>query len=273
MRPLRERIEAATSDDSDAAASVRELLIGLECGEIRAAVRDGDAWRAEPWVKRGILLAFGVGRLEDFASHGPLEFRDKHNLAPRRIGDLPPSARVVPGGSAVRAGAHVGDGAVLMPPCYVNVGAFVGAGSLVDSHALVGSCAQVGERVHLSAAAQLGGVLEPAGSLPVIVEDDALIGGGAGIYEGVLVRERAVIGAGVVLTRSTPIYDLVHGRSYGAGADGVLEVPPGAVVVPGSRPASGTFAEQHGLQIASPLIVKYRDSNTDARVALEEALR
>jgi 2,3,4,5-tetrahydropyridine-2-carboxylate N-succinyltransferase len=251
-------------------AAVAELLSELESGRIRAATRVGERWQAHDWVKLGILLAFRAGELVEYANAGPLHFADKDTLPPRRPGK---GVRIVPGGSAVRAGSFVGDGVVVMPPAYVNVGAFVGAGTMIDSHALVGSCAQVGARVHLSAAAQVGGVLEPVGDLPVIIEDEVLVGGNCGLYEGVLVRTRAVIAAGVVLTRSTPVHDCVNGTILRANAHGVLEVPEGAVVVMGSRPASGEFARENGLQIATPLIVKYRDASTDARTALEGALR
>ena len=258
----------------DVRATVAELFAELEAGRVRAASpSEGGAWTVDAWVKTGILLAFRAGVVTEYAPAGPLTFTDKDTLAPRAARSLGEGVRLVPGGSSVRAGAHLGRGVTLMPPCYVNVGAFVGEGSMVDSHALVGSCAQIGARVHLSAAAQVGGVLEPVGSLPVIIEDDVLVGGGAGLYEGVLVRTRAVIAAGVVLTRSTPVYDLVRARVLRADERGVLEVPAGAVVVPGSRPASGDFAREHGVQVAAAVIVKYRDAATDARAALEAALR
>ena len=251
-------------------AVVARLIESLEDGSVRAAECRGGEWHANEWVKRGILLAFRWGDVEPFQSAGPLHFNDKDTLPTR----VPASGvRVVPGGSAIRAGAHMAPGVVVMPPAYVNVGAYVGRDSMIDSHALVGSCAQVGERVHLSAAAQVGGVLEPVGELPVILENDVLVGGNCGLYEGVLVRERAVIGAGVILTRSTPVYDCVNEIVYRAGTNGVLKIPAGAVVVSGTRPAAGKFAAENGLQIATPLIVKYRDAKTDARVALEGALR
>lgn len=263
----------SNEESEEVRESVRELLRLLERGEVRAASPGADGWRVHRWVKEGILLAFRAGRTVPFPGAGPLSFADKDTLPPRRAEDLPPGVRIVPGGSSVRAGAYVAPGVTLMPPCYVNVGAYVGEGSMVDSHALIGSCAQVGSRVHVSAAAQIGGVLEPIGQLPVIVEDEALIGGNTGVYEGVLVRRRAVLATGVILTRSTPIYDLVRGTVHKAGPDGVLEVPEGATLVMGSRPARGEFARQAGLQISTPLIVKYRDASTDARTALEQALR
>jgi 2,3,4,5-tetrahydropyridine-2-carboxylate N-succinyltransferase len=249
---------------------VGELLEALESGAVRAAEPFEDGWRVNAWVKQGILLAFRCGSVEPTESAGPMAFADKDTMP---VQGVPEGVRVVPGGSAVRAGAHLAPGVVMMPPAYVNVGAFVGGGTMIDSHALVGSCAQVGERVHLSAAAQVGGVLEPVGELPVIIEDDVLVGGNCGLYEGVLVRRRAVIAAGVVLTRSTPVHDCVNGTVLRANAAGVLEIPEGAVLVMGTRPASGDFAREQGIQISTPLIVKYRDDKTDARTALEGALR
>ncbi len=258
------------------APSVAAFLDGLERGEIRAAWPDASApggWRVEAWVKEAILALFarspnveGVGN-----PTGRLPFRDRRALLPSQR--LPEGVRVVPGGSAIRRGAHLARGVVVMPPSYVNVGAFVGEGTMVDSHVLVGSCAQIGRRVHLSAATQIGGVLEPAGALPVIVEDEAFVGGGVGIYEGVVVGRAAVIGAGVVLTRSSRVYDLVREEILEAGADRPLMIPPGAVVVPGARPAVGAFARAHGLALATPVIVKRRDASTDARTALAEVLR
>lgn len=257
----------------EARETARELLRALESGETRAAEQEGAGWKVNAWVKQGILLAFRAGSLAPFADAGPLSFTDKDLLPPRTASSLPEGVRLVPGGSAVRAGAHLARGVVVMPPAYVNVGAFVGEGTMIDSHALIGSCAQVGARVHVSAAVQVGGVLEPVGALPVIVEDDALLGGGVGLYEGVRVGARAIIAAGVVLTRSTPVFDLVQGRELRADSEGVLAIPGGAVVVAGSRPARGDWARAQGLSISTPLIVKYRDAATDARTALEEALR
>jgi len=257
------------------AGQVRPLfdafLSALERGDVRAARRSADGrWEVDARVKQAILLGFRLGVLVDMDSHGSFSFVDKDTYPARRFA---PEARVrvVPGGSTVRRGAFVAPGVTIMPPAYINVGAFVDEGTLVDSHALIGSCAQVGKRVHVSAAAQVGGVLEPVGALPVIIEDDVLVGGNTGIYEGTIVRARAVIGAGVVLTASTRVADLVNGRFL--GGEGVLEIPEGAVVVPGSRPVKGSFAEQNGLAIATPLIVKVRDQKTDARSALESALR
>ena len=225
------------------------------------------------WVKEGILLAFrhgadGAGGLPPY-----FHFRDRETLPTWSPDGCGRSIRIVPGGTTVRRGAHLGDGVVVMPPAYVNVGAYVGPGTMVDSHALVGSCAQIGRGVHLSAAVQIGGVLEPVGALPVIVEDHVFAGGGVGIYEGTRVGARAVLAPGVILTRALPLYDLVRERVYRAEPGKPLLVPGGAVVVPGARSAGGAFAESHGLRLQAPVIVKYRDAGTDAALALEEALR
>ncbi len=252
------------------------LLDALESGQVRVAERMEDgAWSVNEWVKQEILEIF---RHSPVVAHGDGEARggwpfvDKEALPARR---LRPSSgvRLVPGGSAVRRGAHVAPGVVCMPPMYVNVGAFVGAGTMVDSHALIGSCAQVGERVHVSAAAQIGGVLEPVRARPVIVEDDVFVGGHTGLFEGVLVRRRAVIAAGVVLTGGTLVHDLVNGTVLRASAESPLEIPERAVVVPGTRPVDDDWARERGLQVACALILKYRDERTDAATALEDALR
>ena len=250
-----------------ARSEVLELLDALERGEVRAAVNVEGDWRAVPEVKEGILAAFRIGVLTERDG-----FVDKDVFPIRRF-TVADGVRVVPGGSAVRRGAYLAPGVVCMPPMYVNVGAYVGAGTMIDSHALVGSCAQIGARVHISAAAQIGGVLEPINAAPVVVEDDALIGGNCGVYEGTVVRARAVLGAGVILTRSTPVYDLVRETVYRADDDRSLEIPPGAVVVPGARAIPrGWGAEQH-LSLQTPVIVKYRDEKTSAAVALESWLR
>jgi 2,3,4,5-tetrahydropyridine-2-carboxylate N-succinyltransferase len=262
----------------DAEQIVDALLGALERGAVRAAERDGEGnWQAVTWVKRGILLGFRVGRIADMSlggHHGEprLSFFDKHTYPPQRL-DLSSGVRVVPGGSAVRRGAYLAPGVVCMPPMYVNVGAYVGSGTMVDSHALVGSCAQIGERVHLSAAAQIGGVLEPVNAAPVVIEDDVLVGGNCGVYEGTIVRAKAVLAAGVVLTRGTPVYDLVHERVYRATAENPLEIPAGAVVVPGARHVSGGWGAEQGLSLQTPIIVKYRDERTDLATALEGWLR
>ncbi len=261
----------------DAEQVVESLLAALERGDVRAAERGDDGvWRAVPWVKRGILLGFRAGRLVDMSVGGPsgatLPFFDKHTY-PVQSFAADRGVRLVPGGSSVRRGAHLASGVVCMPPMYVNVGAWIGAGTMVDSHALVGSCAQIGERVHLSAAAQIGGVLEPINASPVVVEDDVLVGGNCGVYEGTIVRERAVLAAGVVLTRGTPVYDLVHERIIRGGADEPLEIPAGAVVVPGARRVTSGWGAEQGIALQTPVIVKYRDERTDVATALESWLR
>ena len=258
---------------AEARERIERFLDALESGDIRAAVPDDSApggWRTEPSVKEGILAAFALGRDTDWGE-GDLPFRDRDLLRP--ITRLPDGVRVVPGGTAIRRGAHLARGVVVVPPAYVNVGAFVGEGSLVDSHALVGSCAQIGRRVHLSAAAQIGGVLEPVGAMPVVVEDDVFVGGGAGIYEGVIVKQGSVLAAGVILTGSSAVYDLASETLLRAEPGSSLVIPERSVVVMGSRPASGAFAASHGLGLATPLIVKRRDGRTDAKTALESALR
>jgi 2,3,4,5-tetrahydropyridine-2-carboxylate N-succinyltransferase len=251
----------------------------LNKGEIRAAEPDPASptgWRVNPWVKQGILLGFRMGVVVDMSVGGPtgarLPFLDKGTYPPRPL-DPGAGVRVVPGGSAIRDGAYLGRGVICMPPMYVNVGAWVDEGSLIDSHALVGSCAQVGKRVHLSAAAQLGGVLEPVGASPVIVEDDVLIGGNCGVYEGTVVKRRAVLGAGTILTRSTPVYDLVRETIHRATDELPLVIPEEAVVVPGSRAVSKGAGKDWGLSLYTPVIVKYRDASTDERVQLEDWLR
>ena len=262
----------------DAEHLVDALLGALERGVVRAAERDEQGvWNAVPWVKRGILLGFRVGRVVDMSiggHHGEPRFAffDKHTFPPQPI-TAENGVRVVPGGTAVRRGAYLAPGVVCMPPSYVNVGAYVGAGTMVDSHALVGSCAQIGERVHLSAAAQIGGVLEPINASPVVIEDDVLVGGNTGVYEGTVVRTRAVLAAGVVLTRGTPVYDLVHERVYRGDASTPLEIPAGAVVVPGARRVTSGWGAEQGLSLQTPVIVKYRDERTDLATALEGWLR
>ena len=263
---------------SDAEDMVEALLGALERGSVRAAERDADGtWRAVPWVKRGILLGFRAGRIVDMSiggHHGEPRFGffDKHTYPPQPM-TIANGVRVVPGGSSIRRGAYLAPGVVCMPPMYVNVGAWIGAGTMVDSHALVGSCAQIGERVHLSAAAQIGGVLEPVNAAPVVIEDDVLVGGNCGVYEGTIVRAKAVLAAGVVLTRGTPVYDLVHERVYRANAERPLEIPAGAVVVPGARQVNAGWGAEQGLSLQTPVIVKYRDEKTDLATALEGWLR
>jgi 2,3,4,5-tetrahydropyridine-2,6-dicarboxylate N-succinyltransferase len=269
-------LSADALHDSDvygrAKTSHKSFLSLLEQGHVRAATSTGpQQYSVNAVVKQAILMGFRLGRLVEMGD-ASLPFVDKDTYPVRGFA-LHDQVRVVPGGTSVRRGAHIARSVTIMPPAYVNVGAFVDEGTMIDSHALVGSCAQVGKRVHLSAAAQLGGVLEPVGALPVIIEDDVLIGGNCGVYEGTIVGTRAVLGAGVVLTRGTKLFDLVHRRIIESSGDTPLVVPPGAVVVMGSRPASGAFAQQHQLQTATPIIVKYRDDKTDAKTALESALR
>lgn len=284
LREIERSIDSLSATQSsaelahDARDIVRRLLDALESGHARAAELDpvSREWRAVPWVKRGILLGFRIGEIVDMSIESgeriTLSFFDKDTYPPRQLG-LADGVRVVPGGSSIRRGAYVAKGVVCMPPMYINVGARVGTGSMIDSHALVGSCAQVGERVHLSAAAQLGGVLEPVNASPVIVEDDVVVGGNCGIYEGTVVRRGAVIGAGVVLTRGTPVFDLVSEIVHRAGEGKPLEIPENAVVVPGARAVKGEWGQSEGISLQTPVIVKYRDEKTDAATALESWLR
>jgi 2,3,4,5-tetrahydropyridine-2-carboxylate N-succinyltransferase len=274
LRELVETLDSERSTPSRATidAFAEQFLSALERGHIRAASPKGDQWIVHPWVKRGIILLFRYGVLHPQPFGGEV-FYDKHTLPPRRLW-LSDRVRLVPGGSAIRRGAFVAPGVICMPPMYINIGAYVGEHTMVDSHALIGTCAQIGARVHISAATQIGGVLEPAQAQPVIIEDDAFIGGNVGIYEGVLVRSRAVIAAGVILTASVPVYDLVHERILRATSDLPLEIPAGAVVVPGTRQLrDSSFSRKHSLQAACALIVKYRDERTDAKTALEATLR
>jgi 2,3,4,5-tetrahydropyridine-2-carboxylate N-succinyltransferase len=249
----------------------RDALTG---GKIRAAEKDGERWVVNAWVKQGILLGFRLGQLREMNDGDVLSFVDKDTFPARHL-TLDDHIRVVPGGSSIREGAYVAPSVICMPPMFINVGAYVDEGSMIDSHALVGSCAQIGKRVHLSAAAQIGGVLEPINASPVIIEDDVLVGGNCGVYEGTLVRTRAVLGAGTILTRSTPLYDLVRGEIYRATAERPLEVPENAVVVPGSRAVKKGKAETHdwNLSLYTPVIVKYRDEKTEGGIELEEWLR
>ena len=265
---------AADKLPAEAEGVVTMLLDALEAGTVRAAVKGEDGvWRAVPWVKRGILIGFRVGKMVAMSPKGsPFQFFDKHTY-PTRALTVEDGIRVVPGGSTIRRGAYLAPGVVCMPPMYVNVGTWVGAGTMIDSHALVGSCAQVGARVHLSAAAQIGGVLEPVNASPVVIEDDVIVGGNCGVYEGTVVREKAVLAAGVVLTRGTPVFDLVNERVIRGSAEQPLEIPAGAVVVPGARAIKGGFAESQGLSVQTPVIVKYRDEKTDLATALEAWLR
>ncbi|HKR95609.1 MAG TPA: 2,3,4,5-tetrahydropyridine-2,6-dicarboxylate N-succinyltransferase [Candidatus Angelobacter sp.] len=270
-----ERLYAAGSLPAEAAGPARQVFHEfrqtLAQGEIRAAEKQDGQWRVNAWVKQGILLGFRLGELEETTS-GTLSFVDKDTFPARRF-STNERIRVVPGGSSVRQGAYIAPGVICMPPMYVNVGAYVDEGTLIDSHALVGSCAQVGKRVHLSAAAQIGGVLEPVNASPVIVEDDVLVGGNCGIYEGTQVRSGAVLGAGVILTRATPVYDIVREQVYRSTADAPLVIPENAVVVPGSRAISKGKAAEWGLALYTPVIVKYRDAKTQSSIELEDLLR
>ncbi len=249
-----------------------EFLNGLNTGKIRAAQPEGDEWKINVWVKRGILLLFKFGKLVDMSEGNKFRFYDKHTIPTKQI-SLRDKVRIVPGGSLIRIGTYTAPGVICMPPMFINIGAFVDEGSMIDSHALVGTCGQIGKRVHLSAASQIGGVLEPAGARPTIVEDDVMIGGNCGIYEGVLVGRGAVLGSGTVLNASTKVYDLVREEVLASVEGETLKIPAGAVVIPGSRKLKGEFAERFGLSAAAPIIVKYRDEKTDARTALEDALR
>jgi 2,3,4,5-tetrahydropyridine-2-carboxylate N-succinyltransferase len=249
----------------------QEFRHALTLGEVRAAEKHDGHWRVNAWVKQGILLGFRLGELEETSS-GVFTFVDKDTFPARRFA-VSDRVRVVPGGSAIRSGAYIAPGVICMPPMFVNVGAYVDEGTLIDSHALVGSCAQVGKRVHLSAAAQIGGVLEPVNASPVIIEDDVLVGGNCGVYEGTQVRSGAVLGAGVILTRATPVYDIVREQVYRSTADAPLVVPENAVVVPGSRAISKGKASEWGLSLYTPVIVKYRDKKTQGSIELEDLLR
>jgi 2,3,4,5-tetrahydropyridine-2-carboxylate N-succinyltransferase len=276
---LASRIESAfqqgaqADDPAESESAFYELRDALTSGAIRAAEPDPtqpQGWRVNAWVKRGILLGFRIGQLIETGTD--LSFVDKHTYPARRF-TIGERVRVVPGGSAVRSGAYLAPGVVCMPPMYVNVGAFVDQGTMIDSHALVGSCAQIGRNVHLSAAAQIGGVLEPVNASPVILEDDVLVGGNCGVYEGTLVRKRAVLGAGVILTRSTPVYDIVRGEILRATENSPLVIPEDAVVVAGARAISRGKAAEWGLSLYAPVIVKYRDEKTELSLELEDLLR
>jgi 2,3,4,5-tetrahydropyridine-2-carboxylate N-succinyltransferase len=276
---LREQIEQLATRTSgeysqEDFARFDEFKTALNRGEIRAAERNAEGkWQTNAWVKRGILLGFRMGTIVEMTPPGAsLQFLDKNTYPIRRFstGDR---VRIVPGGSSIRDGAYIAPGVVCMPPMFVNAGAYVDEGTMIDSHALVGSCAQIGKRVHLSAAAQIGGVLEPAGAMPVIIEDDVIVGGNCGVYEGAIVRERAVLASGVIITGSTPVFDLVHEQIYRRQGDAPLEIPAGAVVVPGARAVQGEKGRQWGLSLYAPVIVKYRDEKTDAATQLEDLLR
>src|SRR5579863_6863069 len=256
--------------DPEARKIFLEFRDQLTQGKLRAAQKVGEKWQVNAWVKQGILLGFRLGALTEMPAG--LSFVDKDTFPARQF-TVADRVRVVPGGSSVRLGAYVAPSVICMPPMFINVGAYVDEGTMVDSHALVGSCAQIGKRVHLSAAAQIGGVLEPINAAPVIIEDDVLVGGNCGVYEGTLVRTRAVLGAGTILTRSTPLYDLVRGEVYRATPEKPLEVPENAVVVPGSRAVAKGKAAEWNLSLYTPVIVKYRDEKTARGIELEDLLR
>ncbi len=244
----------------------------LDTGKIRSAEKIDGTWRVHEWVKKGILLGFRLGKLKTIEDPSPFQFFDKHTI-PLKHFNGGSNVRIVPGGTSVRKGAYLAPSVIVMPPAYINIGSYVDEGTMIDSHALVGSCAQVGKRVHVSAAAQIGGVLEPAGAMPVIIEDDVMVGGNCGIYEGTIVKKGSVIASGVILTASTPVYDLVHHKIIRREANGSLIIPENSVVVAGSRKIESPFALEFGLSLYTPLIVKYRDEKTNARIALEESLR
>lgn len=278
--PLQEPIErffaagAEAAKDPAARLAFQDLRTALEAGEIRSASPDATAptgWRVNAWVKQGILLGFRLGALESLPGAG-LSFIDK-NTYPARQFTVEQGIRIVPGGSSVRAGAYLAKSVVCMPPMYVNVGAYIDEGTMVDSHALVGSCAQIGKHVHLSAAAQIGGVLEPINASPVIIEDDVMVGGNCGVYEGAIVRKGAVLASGTILTRGTPVYDLVHGTVIKATAETPLIIPENAVVVAGARAVNKGKGQEWGLSLYAPVIVKYRDEKTDLSTTLEDLLR
>ncbi|HEU4712605.1 MAG TPA: 2,3,4,5-tetrahydropyridine-2,6-dicarboxylate N-succinyltransferase [Pyrinomonadaceae bacterium] len=276
--PLREQIEEiASRPNNEFTAADRavfdELKRALNRGEVRAAEKnESRKWIVNSWVKQGVLLGFRMGVIADMSTGESFKFYDKDTY-PTRPTTIEENVRIVPGGSTIRDGAYIAPGVVCMPPMFVNAGAYVDEGTMIDSHALVGSCAQIGRRVHISAAAQIGGVLEPVGAVPVIVEDDVMIGGNCGVYEGTIVRERAVLATGTILTGSTPVYDLVRGEIYQRSTDGPLEIPAGAVVVPGARAVNNERGRNWGLSLYAPVIVKYRDEKTDSSVQLEDYLR
>jgi 2,3,4,5-tetrahydropyridine-2-carboxylate N-succinyltransferase len=274
---LREQVEELSGKTAEFDSTDREVFEAfkqaLNRGEVRAAEREESGeWRVNTWVKRGILVGFRMGALADMSAHATLRFFDKDTYPVRRTTVLE-GVRIVPGGSSVRDGAYLAPGVVCMPPMYVNAGAYVGEGTMIDSHALVGSCAQIGKRVHLSAAAQIGGVLEPVGAVPVVIEDDVLVGGNCGVYEGTIVRAGAVLAPGTILTGATPVYDLARGEVYRRMEERPLEIPAGAVVVPGSRAVTTARGREWNLSLYAPVVVKYRDEKTDRAVQLEDYLR
>ncbi len=261
------------SNSRDIKNILKEFVACLNDGSIRAAEHtESGVWQVNQWVKKGILLLFKYSTMTDMSKDQNFRFFDKDTLPVKPLG-LEDGVRIVPGGSTIRTGCYVAPGVICMPPMYINIGAYVDSGTMVDSHALVGTCAQIGKNVHISAAAQIGGVLEPAGARPVIVEDNVMIGGNCGVYEGVMLKKRAVLGSGVILTASTKVYDIVNNTVLQSTPDNPLEIPENAVVIPGARTINSPFAKEHGLSISSPIIIKYRDEKTDVRTALTEDLR
>ncbi|MEZ5345743.1 MAG: 2,3,4,5-tetrahydropyridine-2,6-dicarboxylate N-succinyltransferase [Pyrinomonadaceae bacterium] len=274
LKELIETLATKSEFTADDHAIFGDFKSALRSGGIRAAEKDAEGnWHTNAWVKQGILLGFKMGKMIEMSKNSEtFRFFDKETY-PLHPMSLEDGVRIVPGGSTIRDGSYVARSVVCMPPMYINVGAYVDEGTMVDSHALVGSCAQIGKRVHLSAAAQIGGVLEPVGAMPVVIEDDVLVGGNTGVYEGTIVRERAVLASGVILTRSTPVFDLVNETTIKGTAENPLEIPAGAVVVQGSRAISSGFGKENGLSLYAPMIVKYRDEKTDASTQLEDYLR
>jgi len=278
---LRNRIERLFDQPSreinqdEALRNFNEFKFFINKGELRAALPHPGSptgWRVEQWIKKGILLGFRIGELKDYSTRDGFHFFDKSTFPLKRF-SLDDKVRIVPGGSAVRDCTYLAPGVLVMPPVYINIGAFIDEGAMLDSHVLIGSCSQIGKNVHISAATQIGGVLEPVGAMPVIIEDGAFVGGNCGIYEGAVIKKNAVLGSGVVLTRSTPVYDLVNGTILKATDDLPLIIPEGAVVVQGSRTVKTPFAEEHGISMYTPIIIKYRDEKTSASLALENTLR
>src|SRR5277367_851756 len=276
MESLKSAIERLASLEVESNPDARQIFMDfrdeLTQGKIRAAEKIDGQWVVNIWVKQGILLGFRLGELSKMGEDVSLSFVDKDTFPARRF-TVRDRVRIVPGGSSVRTGSYVAPTVICMPPMFINVGAYVDEGTMVDSHALVGSCAQIGKRVHLSAAAQIGGVLEPVNAAPVVIEDEVLVGGNCGVYEGTLVRRRAVLGAGTILTRGTPVYDLVRGEVLRAQGDLPLVIPEGAVVVPGSRAVTHGPGLDWGVSLYTPVIVKYRDEKTELSSALEDLLR
>jgi 2,3,4,5-tetrahydropyridine-2-carboxylate N-succinyltransferase len=272
IEKLFDKAKLTSGENKKASAAFKELVKLLNTGKLRSAEKSDGVWKANEWVKKGIILGFRIGKLKDISIDKNFRYFDKHTLKLKSI-KLKDGIRQVPGGSSIRDGCYVAKGVICMPPMYINIGAYVDENCLIDSHALVGSCAQLGKNIHLSAAAQIGGVLEPINSVPVIIEDDVMIGGNAGVYEGTIVSRRAVIGAGCVITGSTPVYDAVKGKIYKKTKEQPLIIPENAVVVAGSRPLKSDFGIENNLSIYTPVIIKYRDEKTDAATALEESLR